>query len=229
MKYLKYWRDPHRKYLKYWGCFSFFKIFEISRVSSYDLFIYINYWEAPYMKCLKYWEDPKYLKYENAQWGGSAQRVQNYSSSIWIIWAHICCISDKWQGFRSLSTLRLIFVHSLMHQTREKCEPLKEPDSGKKWVCSLMMGRQVDGQHDTRHQRHHWHLANPCRIRHLSLSCGLCYRVVFLNIKYSNIFVLLPSCLLLSQEKWILTSLVDSPEHFNLPCQPERRVLERKM
>ena len=29
-------------------------------------------------------------------------------------------------------------------------------------------------------------------------------------------------CLILSQEKWIPTSLVDSPGHFNFPCQPEQ-------
>ena len=31
-----------------------------------------------------------------------------------------------------------------------------------------------------------------------------------------------PIYLILSQEKWIPTSLVDSPGHFNFPCQPEQ-------
>ena len=31
-----------------------------------------------------------------------------------------------------------------------------------------------------------------------------------------------PIYLILSQEKWIPTSLVDSPGYFNFPCQPEQ-------
>ena len=69
---------------------------------------------------------------------------------------------------------------------------------------------KVDGQHDTWHQRHHWHLDNPGR-------------------RLDLLWCVLPSCVILSQEKWILTSLVDSPEHFNFPCQPQRRRPEWKM
>ena len=51
-----------------------------------------------------------------------------------------------------------------------------------KRVCFLMMG-QVDGQHDTWHQRHHWHLDNPCRRLNLLWSCGVSCQVVLFWVK----------------------------------------------
>ena len=45
-----------------------------------------------------------------------------------------------------------------------------------------MMG-QVDGQHDTWHQRHHWHLDNPCRRLNLLWSCGVSCQVVLFWVK----------------------------------------------